>query len=273
MVNAEHEPVIVETSEAGISYYELGNGPALLCLHEGSPGAEGSSFEPTALDLAERFRVVVPDQPGFGDSTLRIDEGRDYQSASAAAMAELLAHLGIERANLLGNSLGAGVALTMALDHPNLVDRLVLIAPWTAGVAAPRSSLPRAVRLLLNYYPQPTLEKMRELVDALVHEAPGPDAGLVEARYEATLVPEHEQGFLRTLGPGSEGMAKRLATIDHDVLLLWGRDDAFCPIEDALLYLELLRNSRLVLFPRCGHSVHLERPPDFRAQVCAFLEA
>ncbi len=65
--------------------------------------------------------------------------------------------------------------------------------------------------------------------------------------------------------------AARFAALDNEVLLLWGLEDAFCPIEDALLYLELLRNSRLVLYPRCGHSVHLERPSDFRAQALAFL--
>jgi 2-hydroxy-6-oxonona-2,4-dienedioate hydrolase/4,5:9,10-diseco-3-hydroxy-5,9,17-trioxoandrosta-1(10),2-diene-4-oate hydrolase len=189
----------------------------------------------------------------------------------ARAIAELLDALGVGRAHVVGNSLGGGVALMVALDFPGLVERLVLIAPWTAGIAGVRSSLPRAVELLREYYPEPSLEKMRALVGALAHDAELADDGGVAARYEATLDPAHEDGFLRTMWAWPVGVAERLADLDHEVLLLWGREDEFCPLEDALRYFELLRNSRLVLFGRCGHSVHLERPAEFRTLVTAFL--
>jgi acetyl esterase/lipase len=187
----------VDTSDCRISYREVGGGPALLCLHEGSPGANGwSSFEPTARDLADLFRVIVPDQPGFGASSPAPDSAAGYQPACARAMAELLGALGVERAHLVGNSLGGGTALMLALEHPELVDRLVLIAPWTAGIAGTRASMPPAVRLLLDYYPGPSVEKMRALVCALAY-----DSGLegVTARYEATLAPEHEAAYLGTI--------------------------------------------------------------------------
>jgi len=264
---------IVQTSGGRISYREVGSiGPTVLCLHEGSPGADGwSSFGPPAQALSDRFRVIVPDQPGFGDSPTGPESAEGYQPTCARTMAELLGALGIRRAHVVGNSLGGGVALMMALDHPELIDRLVLIGPWTSGVGGARSALPPGVQLLLEYYPGPSVEKMRALVEALVYDTGAPDDEAVEARYQASLVPEHENGFLQTLrSPAVE--QSRLAELENDVLLLWGRDDQFCPTEDAIRYLELLPSSTLVVFPRCGHSVHLERPDDFRAQVCSFLE-
>jgi pimeloyl-ACP methyl ester carboxylesterase len=262
---------LIQTSAGPISYRELGAGPVILCLHEGSPGADGwSSFGPAARDLSDRFRVVVPDQPGFGASALAPDTG--YQAMCAQAMAELLGALGVETAHVAGNSLGGGVAMLMGLDYPELVDKLVLIAPWTAGIAGARTSVPPAVRLLLNYYPAPSREKMHALLRALSFGPAAPDEAAATARYESTLLDEHEAGYLQTLR-SPEVPSPRLAGLGHEVLLLWGLEDAFCPVEDALEYLALLRNSRLVLFPRCGHSVHLERPGDFRTQVCSFLEA
>src|SRR5262245_54715628 len=101
---------------------EAGKGPALLMLHGGGPGATGiSNFSRNVPALAEHFRVIVPDLPGYGGSTKRIDRADPFGDL-ADAMLGLLDALKIERAHVLGNSLGGACALRMALERPERID-------------------------------------------------------------------------------------------------------------------------------------------------------
>jgi pimeloyl-ACP methyl ester carboxylesterase len=223
--------------------------------------------------------MIVPDQPGFGASRLIKDSGEAFQVISARAMSELLAALGIEKAHVLGNSMGGGVALLMALKHPEQVDRLVLMGPFLYDFA-PRllAPQPEGDPLLDHYYPDPTLERMRHLVRTFIFD---PDAvegleDVIKARYEATLDPEIEAGYQRIFSataedPDPRSPYQKVASIANETLLLWGRDDKFCHLDDALVYLSALRNSELVVLRDTGHWVQFERRPEFAAYVNAFL--
>ncbi|MGH3450842.1 MAG: alpha/beta fold hydrolase, partial [Haloechinothrix sp.] len=103
--------------------------PALVLLHGGGPGASAwSNFGRNLPVLAERFRVIAVDQPGFGHSDKPEVEGQFF-GFSADALKRLLDVLDIERAHLIGNSLGGGTAVRFALRHPTRAGRLVLMAP------------------------------------------------------------------------------------------------------------------------------------------------
>jgi pimeloyl-ACP methyl ester carboxylesterase len=268
---------VFETSEAQISYRDLGDGPPLLLLHGGGPGATGmGNFGGNAPGLSERFRVIIPDHPGFGASRLVTDSGATYRAVSAKAMAELIEGLGIEKAHIVGNSMGGGVALTMALRHPQVVDRLVLMGPWMPGLGIPLLA-PLPVPLLQEYYPDPSLEKMRLLIKAFVFDA-GFDGfeELAKSRYEASLDPEIAAGYLRMStgtdpDPDPRPAFDQLASLDNPALLLWGRDDRFCSLDDAFMYLAALRHSRLIIFRECGHWVQAEKVAEFNSEVTAFL--
>src|SRR5208337_574506 len=119
----------VRAAGRDIFVVEIGEGPPLLMLHGGGPGASGlSNFVRNISALAERFRLIVPDMPGFGRSAKDIDR-KDPFGDLAAAMLGLLDALGVERTHVLGNSLGGACALRMALEAPERVDRLVLLGP------------------------------------------------------------------------------------------------------------------------------------------------
>lgn len=267
----------VETSEATIRYRDLGEGPAVLCLHGGGPGATGwGNFSGNAVDLSSNFRVIVPDQPGFGESRLNIDSGHTYKRVSAKAMAELLTALEIDNAHLIGNSMGGGVALMMAMRYPDQVDRLALMGPWLPGFGV-RVYSPVSATNLQEYYPDPSLEKMHALLSAFVHnpDFPGRDE-LARARYEASLRPEIRDGYLRmSQGTDPDGDPRsaydQVAALPNKTLLVWGRDDQFCSLDEAFLYLSALRNSRLLLLRDTGHWAQIERRDDFATYVGAFF--
>ncbi|MDH6245280.1 pimeloyl-ACP methyl ester carboxylesterase [Mycobacterium sp. OTB74] len=112
---------------------EAGAGPAVLLLHGGGPGASGVTNYSRNIDaLAEHYRVLVPDMPGYGRSTKGIDKSDPF-GCLADAMRGLLDALGIETAHLVGNSYGGAAALRLALDTPHRVGKLVLMGPGGIG--------------------------------------------------------------------------------------------------------------------------------------------
>jgi pimeloyl-ACP methyl ester carboxylesterase len=278
-VAAAAETSALKTSEAVISYRDVGTGPVLLVLHGGGPGATGwGNFGLNVDDFKDRYRVIVPDQPGFGGSHFTNDSGGDYHTVSAKAMAELLQALKIKKAHVLGNSMGGGVALRMALHSPDVVDRLVLMGPYFRGLARPlMGPAPQGNALLTGYFPTPTLEKMRHLIRTFVFNPDTIDGveNIIKARYEATLRPEIAAGFVRMSrqvpDPDPRSPFEKVASITNKALLLWGRDDKFCHLEDAFTFLAALRNSELVVFRDTGHWVQVERRAEFASYVAAFL--
>src|SRR6201993_1076279 len=129
---------------------QLGEGPALLLLHGGGPGAAGASnFVRNIPELAKHFRLIVPDLPDYGRSTKGIDRADPFGDL-AGAMLGLLDALGIDKVHALGNSLGGACALRMALERPERVDRLVLLGP--GGIDTTQSPPTEGLKLLLGYY-------------------------------------------------------------------------------------------------------------------------
>jgi pimeloyl-ACP methyl ester carboxylesterase len=270
-------PQSFEATTATIAYRERGTGPPFLLLHGGGPGASGwSNFRNNLADFQDAFRVILPDMPGFGDSELTDDGGRSYLVEASTAIAELIAGLGLGRVALLGNSLGGAVATRLAIDHPDLVDRLVLM-----GAAGGRSSLftpspMEGVKQLMSYYPDPTYERMRTLVRTFVYNDSDPVYDdIAQARFEASLDPKRIAGYRRVSDPRyPQNVVSRedMAGVRCPTLLVWGRDDRFVGVDDALTYLAGIDDARLLLLPKCGHWVQAERPAVFAAHLTAFLK-
>jgi pimeloyl-ACP methyl ester carboxylesterase len=270
-------PSRLDTATASIAYYERGAGEPFVLLHGGGPGASGwSNFRGNVGDFEGSYRVILPDLPGFGDSELTTDAGRSYLVEASTAVVGLIEGLGLGPIALLGNSLGGAVAARLAIEHPNLVSRLVLM-----GAAGARSSLftpspMEGVKLLMSYYPDPTYERMRSLVRAFVYDDSDPIYDqIAQSRYEASLEPKRVSGYRRVSDhryPPNVLTRDDLSQVRCPTMLIWGRDDRFVGVDDALSFLAGINDARLLLLPKCGHWVQAERPAAFAAHLNAFLK-
>lgn len=258
---------------------EQGSGPPVLMLHGGGPGASGMSNYSRNVDaLARHFRVLVPDMPGYGRSTKDISAADPFGDI-ASSMRALLDALAIPSAHVIGNSLGGAVALRLALDHPDRVDRLVLMGPGGIGMAQGKPT-PGLLRLLTYYAGEgPTYEKLSEFIkNDLVFDASTISEDMLRERFDSSVdpavvtnpplrMPQDPEAFKRMdflLDP-------RLSGFDHPTLILWGQEDRVNPSAAGPALQAKMPAADLYLFSRTGHWVQWERADEFNATVDAFL--
>jgi len=244
--------------------------PAVILLH--GFGASLDTWEPWAQALSPRLRVIRFDLPGFG--LTGPDPTGDYTDARAISiLIELMDQLQIDRANLIGNSLGGRIAWNFAALHPDRVARLVLVSP--DGFASPgfeygkAPDTPPMMRALPYVAP-------RSMLKANLAAAYGRPEALSETtltRYrDMMLAPGVRRAILARVGQTIlRDPAPTLARIKAPTLLLWGELDGMIPISNAADYLRHLPNAVLVRLPNLGHLPFEEDPVNSLPPVDRFL--
>ena len=266
----------VDTRRYSISTMEAGQGPPVLAVH-GLGGTKGS-FLPTLAALADRFRIIAMDLPGFGDSDKPIGAAYDAPFF-ARAVVDLLDALELERAHLVGNSLGGRVALEVGLREPERLGRLALLAPSLAWRRdrpwAPLLRLVRPELGLVQLAPRP-------IVEAIVHRlipsaANGWTAAGVDEFLRAYLTPAGRAAFYAAARHiyldephGDEGFWPRLRTLRPEALFVWGRRDRLVPLAFARHVTDALPRARHLELD-CGHVPQVEMPSETHAAVSHFL--
>ncbi|MBO9723874.1 MAG: alpha/beta fold hydrolase [Novosphingobium sp.] len=260
-VSGGHEIQIQETSE----------GPAVVFIHGSGPGASGASNFRGNIDafVAAGFRVILPDLIGYGASSK--PEGIDYtlQLFTDTLHEALVAH-GIERAVLVGNSLGGGIALQMTLDHPAFAEKLVLMAPGCVAEREAYFVMPGIAKMVSNFGgPDFNLDEQRRLIGNLLHAEAHHliTEELVAERFEVART-QPKDVIVRMRTPD---LSPHLARIAQPVFVLWGLNDEFCPESHARLFLERCPNVRAITFAHTGHWVQVERAAEFNRYVVEFL--
>jgi 4,5:9,10-diseco-3-hydroxy-5,9,17-trioxoandrosta-1(10),2-diene-4-oate hydrolase len=252
----------------------------VVLLHGGGPGATAwSNFGRNVAALSPSFRVIAPDQPGFGRSDKPTDHPQYFTHASGA-LAGLLDAIGVDRVHLVGNSLGGGTAVRFALRYPERVGRMVLMAPGGLGLNVFAPDPTEGVKRLgaFGAPPGPTREKLAEFLRTLVYDRRLVTDELVEERFAAASSPE-ALAAMAAMGASfmrpddfEDGMLWREAhRLQHPTLLVWGREDRVNPLDGALVALKLLRNAQLHVFGRCGHWAQLEKFDEFNRLAADFL--
>ncbi|MEI4271157.1 alpha/beta fold hydrolase [Klenkia sp. LSe6-5] len=273
----------VPTSLGDIAVAEVGDGPVLVMLHGGGPGASGlSNYAQNLPALSQHFRVVLPDQPGFGGSYRPSQDDLDARSITEItvdALLQALDELDIDRFHLLGNSLGGAAAIAMAQSRPERVSTLVLMAP--GGGWVPFGPTPtEGQKEMFRYYngTGPSEKKMAAFIRAMVYDHKQFGEDVVRQRYESSLDESHVEFYHRynaAFGArgGMDPLWRDLHRIKAPTLLLWGRDDRTITFDGAALMLKQIRDVQLHVFGKCGHWVQLERQPEFERLVADFLAA
>ncbi|RMI28288.1 4,5:9,10-diseco-3-hydroxy-5,9,17-trioxoandrosta-1(10),2-diene-4-oate hydrolase [Nocardia stercoris] len=263
-----------------LHYHEagVGNGPTIVLLHGGGPGASSwSNFAKNIPVLANDFHVLAVDQPGFGKSD-KPTEHPQYFVHSSSALKDLLDTLGItERVHLLGNSLGGGTATRFALDFPDRAGKLVLMGPGglSTNLFAPDPT--EGVKLLSKFNFEPTKENLEAFLRIMVFDQKLITPELVEERFASASEPE-SLAATRAMGKSfagadfAKGMIWRDAfKLRQPVLMIWGREDRVNPIDGALVALKMIPRVQLHVFGGCGHWAQLEKFDEFNRLATDFL--
>ncbi|MEV7006617.1 alpha/beta hydrolase [Streptosporangium sp. NPDC051022] len=274
---SEPESQWFESSGGTIHYRIAGDGPrSMVMIHGGGPGAEGmSNYRDVLPHFIDRYRVVVPDMPQWGNSDKRPIRGNRFEH-NARVFGELLDHLGMRDADIIGNSMGGSTAIRLAHDRPELVRRVVAMGSTCGYSMPPTKELwpPAGLRAMHGYYRDPSLDAMTELLQMFFYDPSNLSPDLIKRRYDASIEPGHLEALrdAKANGTVNEDLSGLMPSIEKPVLLLWAMNDQFSSLEYGLLFARLLPQSRLIMLPRCGHWAHVERPEEFTRITAAFLE-
>lgn len=256
-----------------VRYVRAGSGPAVVLLH----GFTSSivTWRDVLPGMARRHDVLALDLPGFGGSDQPPDlSARLYPRLVLA----LMDRTGIVRASLVGNSMGGAVAIGVAAEAPERVDRLVLID--SAGFNLSPGDRPFMVRLAGSWGGAlaERLPIRRALVRAALRQVFFDDAQVTPERVEEYVAPLLRPGTMASVrsllaSQGAEAAAfqRTIAGVRAPTLVLWGRQDAWIPLEHAGRFAAAIPGARTVVLEACGHMPQEERPGETLRLIEAFL--
>jgi len=248
-----------------IKYVEAGSGPAVVLLHGLGGNSTNWAFNTPAL--AQKFRVIVPDQVGFGDSdkpliNYRVGTYVDF-------LDKFLAELKVERATLVGNSMGGWIASLYTLRYPAKVERLVLVD--SAGFAPPKEF---DLNALAGLNPS-TRDEMKRLAGMVFHDPMFKSDAAVDVLLAQRMSAGDGytiQRLVESIHRADDMLDGKLSAIKQPVLIVWGREDGLTPLaREGERFKRELPSAQMVVFDQCGHVPQVEKAAEFNAAMLKFL--
>ena len=239
-----------------IVYLEGGSGAPLVLVH--GFGADKDNFTRVARYLTPHYRVIVPDLVGFGESSHRSDVDYHY-AAQAQRLHDFTQALGLSRFDLGGNSMGGGISMSLAAQHPQEVASLWLLD--CAGIAAaPPSELARIVTTSdtnpLIITKESDFPAFLKFVMSDPPYIPGSVMNVM-ARERMANQPLERQVFAQIATDSVDAAVKGLAT---PTLIVWGDEDRALSVGTVPVLKTLLPNAQALVMPQVGHAPMIERP-------------
>jgi pimeloyl-ACP methyl ester carboxylesterase len=250
---------------AKIHYLEAGSGPAVILIH--GLGGSTANWAPTIAPLAQKYRVLVPDQIGFGKSDKPM---LNYRVGTLVDFLDgFYKQVGIQKASLVGNSLGGFTAAAYAIAHPEKVDKLVLVD--AAGFRVTGDLDPK----VLNGLNPSTRQQIIDLIGLVFYnKGPFTNDAAIEAFLASRVTAGDQytiQRFIDSIGRGEDVLDSKLGAIKHPTLIVWGREDGLTPLAMGQRFNKEIAGSQLFVIEKCGHVPQLEKPAEFNAGLLKFL--
>jgi len=253
------------------NYHDVGEGFPVLMIHGSGPGVSAwANWRLVMPALAEQARVIAPDMAGFGFSARPANY--DYSMDNWVKQAiGLLDALGIAQTDLVGNSFGGALALALTIRHPERVRRLVLMG--SVGVPF---EISEGLDAVWGY--TPSFENMRSIMEYFAWDRSLVNDELAQLRYEASIRPGFQESFAAMFPAPRQRWVDAMASaesdiraIEHETLIIHGRDDRVIPLQTSLTLHQLISRSQLHVFGRCGHWTQIEHAGRFARLVGDFL--
>jgi len=270
----------VTVNGARIAYLDAGGGPPVILIH----GFGGSmwQWEYQQSALAPYYRVITPDLPGSGLSDK--PEIAYTPDEMVASLRGFMDALGIQKAVLVGNSMGAGLAIGMALAHPDRVDRLVLIGGLPKGVREKLAS-PLFKRAIDTSAPVWLIRfgnwlfgrwVTGDVLKEIVHD----HSRLTQSVIDRSVQNRKRPGLIRavmattrSLPLWEQGFALRIGEISHPTLVIWGAEDKVFPPEVGHEIQRTIKGASFALVPKAGHIPQWEQPEIVNSLLITFLKS
>lgn len=269
----------VKVGETNTRYWVTGQGSPLLLIH--GLGASCDYWRYNIRAFSQGYQVYALDLPGFGRSDKRID---DYSLHFAGEfVAAFLDAQGVDRASLVGNSLGGAVSLQFAVQHPHRLEKLVLVSSGGLGRELPLSFRLLTIPLLGESmaWAWGTRVGTRLTLRSIVYDPQVIKDEFVNEMAELARLPGAKEMLLSVARTGInlrgqnmkllEPLLRRVPEIEAPTLIIWGAQDPIIPVAHAHIAHQMIRNSRLHIFDRCGHMPQIEKPEEFNRLVLEFL--
>jgi 2-hydroxy-6-oxonona-2,4-dienedioate hydrolase len=249
-----------------IHYIEAGAGPTVILLH--GLGGNGQNWALNIAPLAAKFHVIALDQIGFGKSdkpliTYRIGTYVDF-------LEQFREQLNIERASLVGVSMGGWISAAYTIAFPERIERLVLVD--SAGYAPPPKS---DTRTLYGLNPS-TREGMKQIAAKIFYNKLFTTDAVVDQALTHRLTAGDGytiNSLIESIIRGEEFLDNRVQAIKQPTLIVWGREDGLVLLAEGKRFKKEISNSTLLVFDQCGHVPNVEKPAEFNAAVLKFLTA
>ena len=245
------------------------DGMPVVFIHGSGPGASGTSNFSQNVDafVEAGYRVILPDLIGYGQSSK--PEGIDYTlTLFTDTLYEALSMHGIDKAILVGNSLGGGIAIQLVADHPEMVTKLVLMAPGCIEELDVYFAMPGIAKMRSSFgSPDFGPDDQRRLIESLGFDPVHVTDELVAERFEvARTQPKDVLARMKT-----HNVRPHLSKLTMPILLFWGRNEKFMPLTGIDYFFDACEDVRCITFNKVGHWVQLERTDEFNRYSLAFL--
>lgn len=266
-----------QVGRINVRYWELGAGPPVVLIH--GIGASVEYWQSNIEALAHQHRVFAVDLPGFGRSDKTAEELNE--TALRQFIPRFLDSQGVERASLVGNSMGGLFALIAAVEYADRVNKLVLVDNAGFGKRVAWWLRLVSIRGVGELIFRPTPRTLRWFAKFLFYNPARQLDGWVKYAAELLALPGARRAFLQVLRQGVSvfGLRPEFQTRIQDslkdlrvpTLIVWGHQDRVIPMSQALLGLQKIPGCEVHLFDQCGHLPQLEKAEEFNSLVLAFL--
>ena len=264
----------VQAGPIRVHYNEAGTGwPVICCEGQGAGTSGWVVYHRVIGPLSQHYRVLLLDQPGYGKSDAVTVTTESRSTMYARTVRDFMDALDIEKATLIDMSFGAQTAQVFAVENPERVDKLVLHASGVTGPTLFGHDPAEGLLVMRPAFENPTPETMRNMMNVFLYDGPcySDEDLLLHQRVEAWRSRPDQQEAWRNSKSIQRDLSADLHKIQVPVLQIHGRNDRVASLERALRLLNLLPDSRLMIFNRCGHWVPFERPDEFSRLVLDFL--
>jgi pimeloyl-ACP methyl ester carboxylesterase len=267
-------PEIGRTADAGgikTNYLEAGEGAPVVLVHGSGPGVSAyANWRLVIPALAKQFRVLAPDMVGFGFSERPANVEYGVQTWADQVLA-LMDTLEIPKAHLVGNSFGSAIALRVATQQPDRVNKMVLMG--SMGVSFP---ITEGLDTVWGY--TPSFENMRKVLDKFAYSRDLVNDELAEVRYRGSIEPGFQESFSAMFPAPRQRWVEAMTSpeeeiraLPHEALIIHGREDQVIPLQTSYKLLELVDNADLHVFSHCGHWSQIERNAEFNRLALDFF--